>query len=146
MQIQSFKRGDRLACTIIEVFDGDTILVTWADELGIMCRPDRIRLARIDAAERRPHSSPAAESAWLALSNLALSKSAIVIPRLTWPDCYGRIVADVLVDGLDLSTGLLRLGVVVPWNRHLRRAANLRRRTPLCRSLSRMLRSNSLQP
>jgi len=113
---QEWKRGEHYPAIVTAVFDGDTVKVEWSVASLRGIRPDRIRLAGIDAAEMFPRPSQAAATAKLALSVFALWQTCVVVPTRSWPDCYGRIIARLLIHGVDASTELLRQGVVTKYN------------------------------
>jgi endonuclease YncB( thermonuclease family) len=108
--------------TVLRCCDGDTIVVAWRDRNLEYRGPHVIRLSRIDAAEMRPHPTQAAVTAKHFLQHLVDGKEVEVIPRRSWPDPYGRILADVRIGGKDVSTELLAAGVVVPYNAVLRKS------------------------
>jgi endonuclease YncB( thermonuclease family) len=108
--------------TVLRCLDGDTIRVCWADRNLEYRGPWTVRLSRIDAAEMHPFASPAAVAAKLFLEHLVDGKEVEVIPRRSWPDPYGRIIADVRIRGMDVSTELLAAGAVVPYNAMLRKS------------------------
>lgn len=86
--------------TVFEVHDGDTIKVT--NEFGFA---EMIRIAKIDAPEE-PSSKwpyqPYANESRDALSALCLFKTASV--KRFKKDRYGRTVANVSCDGIDVTT------------------------------------------
>jgi endonuclease YncB( thermonuclease family) len=108
--------------TVLRCLDGDTIRVCWADRNLEYRGPWTVRLSRIDAAEMHPFASPTAVTAKLFLEHLVDGQLVEIIPRRTWPDPYGRMIADVRVGGKDVSTELLAAGVVVPYSATLRKS------------------------
>jgi len=108
--------------TVLRCLDGDTIRVCWADRNLEYRGPWTVRLSRIDAAEMRPHPTQAAVTAKHFLEHLVDGHEVEIIPRRTWPDPYGRIIADVRIGGKDVSTELLAAGVVTPYNAWLRKS------------------------
>lgn len=89
-----------LSGRIVGVVDGDTVdLLTESKQLV------RVRLAGIDAPERgQPHGTIAKK----VLSDLVFSKSASLDGEKK--DRYGRVVAKVVVEGLDANLQMVRLG------------------------------------
>jgi endonuclease YncB( thermonuclease family) len=112
--------------TVLRCPDGDTIVVSWHYRNLEYRGPHRVRLSRIDAPEMRPFPSQAAVTAKHFLEHLVDGKEVEIIPRRSWPDPYGRIIADVRCNGKDVSTELLAAGVVCPYSPLLRSAARTR--------------------
>lgn len=91
--------------------DGDTIV----------CGREIIRIENIDAAEMPPHSKCAHEA------DLAVKAKLFVVDRLARgrvelvrdqkrpKDRYGRTLALVRVNGVDLGEDLIRAGLARPW-------------------------------
>ncbi|MFN8701947.1 MAG: thermonuclease family protein [Rhodospirillales bacterium] len=91
--------------------DGDTIV----------CARETIRIENIDAAEMPPHSKCAFEA------DLAIKAKLFVVDRLARGrieierdqkrprDRYGRTLALVRVDGVDLGDALVAAGLARPW-------------------------------
>ncbi|MFN7192344.1 MAG: thermonuclease family protein [Rhodospirillales bacterium] len=91
--------------------DGDTIV----------CARETIRIENIDAAEMPPHSKCALEA------DLAIRAKLFVVDRLARGrvelvrdqkrprDRYGRTLALVRVDGVDLGEQLIQVGLARPW-------------------------------
>ena len=91
--------------------DGDTIV----------CARETIRIENIDAAEMPPHSKCAFEA------DLAIRAKLFVVDRLARGrvvlerdqkrprDRYGRTLALVKVDGVDLGEALMAAGLARPW-------------------------------
>lgn len=92
--------------------DGDTI----------MCARETIRIENIDAAEMPPHSKCAFEA------DLAIKAKLFVVDRLARGrvelvrdqkrprDRYGRTLALVKVDGVDLGEALVTAGLARAWD------------------------------
>ena len=100
------------------VYDGDSVKVhleIWPKlTLNTM-----VRLARIDAAEFRgakkdPVRAREAQAALEEFLPEAAEERAIVLDILRL-DKYGRVLAEVLVNGMNASDHLLKLGVVTPY-------------------------------
>lgn len=93
----------------LSVYDGDTFTLDG----------ERIRIAAIDTPERStPQCDAEKRLARLARSRLAQllgDGSAIALERHPSPDRYGRTLARVTVNGLDVSTVLIREGLAVHW-------------------------------
>ena len=84
---------------VVGITDGDTIKVL------INNREEKIRLAEIDAPEKgQPYGSKAKQ----VLSDLAFSKTVTV--RVITTDRYGRTVARVYVDDLDVNAAMVEEG------------------------------------
>jgi len=100
---------------VIAVLDGDTVMVTRKGG-----PPVKVRLAGIDAPEvghagmgGKPPNSQKDQQGGMAskasLSGLALHKQVSVNSQAT--DSYGRLVAHLSVDGLDVNAEQIRLGM-----------------------------------
>lgn len=99
---------------VIGVMDGDTI------ELLADGRPVRIRLAQIDAPERR---QPFGTRAKQHLVALAYQRSATV--QESGRDRYGRIIGTVLIDGQNVNRAMVAAGLAWAYRRYLTDAAVL---------------------
>lgn len=93
----------------LSVYDGDTFTLDG----------ERIRIAAIDTPERGTPQCDAerklARLARLRLQQLLGDGSAVMLERHPLPDRYGRTLARVTVNGLDVSTVLIREGLAVSW-------------------------------
>jgi endonuclease YncB( thermonuclease family) len=106
--------GQEFTAKIIAVLDGDTVLVR--RESGLV----KIRLAEIDAPEvghagmggQPPNSQkaqPFGETSKRSLSDMVLGKQVKVVSQAV--DQYGRLVAHLSVDGLDVNAEQIRRGM-----------------------------------
>lgn len=93
-----------LTCTLISVTDGDTLRAACPE-------PVRIRIADIDAPERDTCPGPAAR-ATAALRRLATGP--LTVTPL-YQDRYGRTVATVEAQGVDLGEAMLATGLANAW-------------------------------
>ena len=107
--------GASYAVTVTDVFDGDTLAIKWHTANATEAWPDRVRIARISAAEMRPRPTPEALAAKNALEYMLSAGAVTIIPRKAWPDPYGRVIADVRVAGIDIATALITGGWVQPY-------------------------------
>ena len=92
------------------VIDGDTIHDTAIDE--------RYRFANIDAPEmdaRCANEKQRAELARLAVVTLVKRAAAVTVRRTIRRDIYGRRVAFVYADGVDIGEALVAKGFARPW-------------------------------
>jgi endonuclease YncB( thermonuclease family) len=85
---------------VVSVADGDTVTVLTTDNEQV-----RIRLAEIDAPEG---GQPWSRKATDALKAMVADKTVLVVPIDT--DVYGRTVARLYVDGVDVNAALVRDG------------------------------------
>lgn len=120
-------QAEEFVTRVIVVIDGDTVLIRRAQ--GLL----KIRLADIDAPEighagmggNPPNSQddqPFGADSKRSLSDMVLGKQVNVVSQAT--DQYGRMVAHLSVDGLDVNTEQVRRGMAwaaVGW-RQSRRA------------------------
>lgn len=106
-----------LAAADVSVFAGRVVAVYDGDTIGVLRdgKEVRIRLEGIDCPER---GQPFSKVAKHAASELVFNKLVVVEPKEL--DRYGRLVARVSVNGLDLSTQLVRRGLA--W--HFKRYSN----------------------
>ncbi len=93
----------------IAVIDGDTVLVLRAGH------PLKIRLADIDAPERGQDFGMASRRS---LTEMVLGKQLRVSTRAV--DKYGRIVAQLSVDGLDVNEEQVRRGMAWQYSHYFR--------------------------
>ena len=86
--------------TVVAVHDGDTITVRSTETV-------KIRLDGVDAPElKQPHGQASKQ----ALSGLVFGKTVEVIPKNK--DRYGRTVAQIKANGLDINNEMVRTGAV----------------------------------
>ncbi len=85
---------------VIAVLDGDTVLVKRANGLV------KIRMAEIDAPEK---AQTFGETSKNSLSGMVLGKQVKVVSQAV--DQYGRMVAHLSVDGLDVNAEQIRRGM-----------------------------------
>ena len=86
---------------VIAVLDGDTVMVVRNGTT-----PIKVRLAGIDAPEKEQQFGMTSK---ISLTELALYKQAIVKPQAI--DIYGRLVAQLEVDGNNINEEQLRRGM-----------------------------------
>jgi endonuclease YncB( thermonuclease family) len=98
-----------LAARVVGVVDGDTIDVLTPDRHQL-----RIRLAEIDAPE---HDQPWGQRSKQALSHLVFRMPVLV--RGDTRDRYGRTIAHVAVNGLDVSREMVRTGAAWSYREYL---------------------------
>ena len=99
------------------VIQGEVVGITDGDTLTILMdrKQYKIRLAEIDTPER---GQPYASRAQQALSELAFGK--VIIADVQDVDRYGRYVARLYVDELDVSREMVRLGAAWVYRQYLR--------------------------
>ena len=113
-----WKIGRRYQAKVFYVVDGDTIVVSWADQAQCASFPTRIRLAGLDAPELYPKSQPGGMAAKQALEQLTASQPLTVCPTHSWPDKYGRMIARVGTSlTADLSLEMIRTGFATEYRR-----------------------------
>ena len=96
---------------VIKVADGDTVTILSADT-----QKQRIRLAEIDTPER---GQPWGNNAKRALSSMVYGRD--ISLKVLDIDRYGRVVATVYVDGLDVNAELVRQGHAWVYRQYLKR-------------------------
>ncbi len=92
--------GQEFTAKVIAVLDGDTVLIKRASGLV------KIRLAEIDAPEK---AQTFGETSKLSLSGMVLGKQVKVVSQAV--DQYGRLVAHLSLDGLDVNAEQIRRGL-----------------------------------
>ncbi|MBT3094603.1 MAG: thermonuclease family protein [Candidatus Thiodiazotropha sp. (ex Lucina pensylvanica)] len=95
---------------VIGITDGDTLKVLTSQKKQV-----KIRLAEIDTPERK---QPWGNKAKQSLSDLTFQKMVTVQPVTT--DRYGRLVAHILVDGLNVNRELVRTGNAWVYRKYMR--------------------------
>jgi len=93
-------QASEFAAKVIAVLDGDTVLVKRANGLV------KIRLAEIDAPEK---AQTFGETSRRSLSDMVLGKQVQVASQAV--DQYGRMVAHLSMDGLDVNAEQIRRGM-----------------------------------
>ena len=102
--------AQRFSAHVVAVIDGDTLVVAHDDRGN---RKSTVRLADIDAPEK---SQPYGSASRVALLMLVLHKQVQVTPRVI--DDYGRVVATVHVDNIDVSDAQVRRGMAWEYSRY----------------------------
>ena len=103
---------------VIKVYDGDTITI--ASKLPYKESPIyrfSVRLSGIDCPEikgRDENERTIAELAKKELSNLIMNK--VVILENVKTEKYGRVLADVYIDNINLSNYMIEKGLAVPYD------------------------------
>lgn len=98
--ISGFAYGEEFTAKVIEVLDGDTVLIARAS--GVL----KIRLAEIDAPEKVQDFGDASRQS---LSSMVKGKQVKFASQTM--DQYGRMVAHLSVNGLDVNAEQIRLGM-----------------------------------
>lgn len=98
--VSGLAQAKEFSAKVIAVLDGDTVLVKRAN--GLL----KIRLAEIDAPEK---AQTFGETSKRSLSEMVLGKPVKVVSRAI--DQYGRMVAHLSVDGLDVNAEQIRRGM-----------------------------------
>ncbi len=114
--------AEELIGRVVGITDGDTLTLLVAEGSGF--KPVKIRLAEIDAPERR---QPYGTQAKQVLSDLAYNQSARVVVQDT--DRYGRTVGRVYVGSTDVSAEMIRQGAAWVYRKYSRDPALLDRET-----------------
>lgn len=104
----------RYRATIMDVYDGDT--VTAVIDLGLNISViERVRISRIDAPEVRGPEREAGLVTRDILRTLIEGKSVIVITDNDQREKYGRLLAEIEIDGLNVSDHLVAEGLAEWW-------------------------------
>jgi endonuclease YncB( thermonuclease family) len=98
--ISGWAQSAEFTTKVIAVLDGDTVLVRRASGLV------KIRLAEIDAPEK---AQTFGETSKQSLSGMVLGKQVKIVSQAV--DQYGRLVAHLSVDGLEVNAEQIRRGM-----------------------------------
>ena len=100
-------------CTLERVIDGDT--VDLGVDLGFRIHVHtRFRLAGIDAPELRGETSEAGAASKIWLVEI-LENATLLMVKSTRGDKYGRWLADIWADGVNVNEEMVALGYAVRW-------------------------------
>jgi endonuclease YncB( thermonuclease family) len=129
-----FRRGSPLAAAYVRACDGDTIIVSWIEEPESWPETDRIRLAGIDAPENWPTRTTPGTASAQALDLICRGAWLRIIPTRSWPDPYGRMVAQVFARGWNLSEFMIKHGYAQPFHAPFRKSTLVRKKglRPAC--------------
>jgi endonuclease YncB( thermonuclease family) len=116
-----FRRGSPLAADYVRACDGDTIIVSWIEEPEFWPETDRIRLAGIDAPENWPTRTAPGTASTQALDMICRGAWLRIIPTRSWPDPYGRMIAQVFASGCNLSSWMVQHGYAQRYTAPFRR-------------------------
>lgn len=105
----SVKPDTHFSAKVIAVIDGDTLLILHHGQ------PRKVRLADIDAPEKGQDFGRAAGRS---LADMVSGKQVEITSRAT--DQYGRLVAAITVDGLDVNAEQVRRGMAWQYAWHTR--------------------------
>lgn len=103
-----------LACLVVAIADGDTLTVRCEAQAEQPAQTTIIRLAEIDAPEKR---QPFGERSKQALAAMCFKKPATVKPQTH--DRYGRTVARIDCDGIDANAEMVRSGMAWVFDRYV---------------------------
>lgn len=98
--ISGLAYSEEFTAKVIEVLDGDTVLIKRAN--GLL----KVRLAEIDAPEKSQLFGTASQQS---LAGMVMGKQVKFISQTM--DQYGRMVAHLSVNGLDVNTEQIRRGM-----------------------------------
>lgn len=110
MQMRGLTAG-----TCLRVVDGDTILARIICPCCHVESQQRIRLARINAPELKGPTAGAGRQAKAYLGKLCRPGPIMVMIAKAWPDRYGRVLAEVYADRLNMSDMMLEAHLALPW-------------------------------
>jgi micrococcal nuclease len=108
----SLVQGEEFIARVIAVLDGDTVLVL--PESGGR-HPAKVRLAEIDAPEKQQAFG---EESRRSLSGMVLGRRVRVVSQAV--DVYGRLVAHLDLDGLDVNAEQIRRGMAWEYSNYHR--------------------------
>lgn len=99
----------------LRVIDGDTILVMMVCPCCRICSQQRVRLARLDAPELKGPQACQGLTAKLALAAMIEGRDVKLGVKKTWPDKYGRVIAEVYHDGVNVTDRMVHLHYGTFW-------------------------------
>lgn len=97
-----------ITAKVVKVTDGDTIKVEWSERDFTF----PIRMADIAAAELDERGGPESQS-WL--ETRILNKEVTIIPTKARVEKWGRLLANVLLLGMDMSAQSIDAGHATKW-------------------------------
>lgn len=101
----------RTEAKCLRVIDGDTILCRLICPCCKIESEQRVRLARIDAPELRGPQQHLARCSRDRLRELVQGKKITVSVTRSWPDKYGRVLAEVSIDDINVSNWMQQRGL-----------------------------------
>lgn len=104
------KQNATVVGKVVAVHDGDTLKILTSDKTEI-----KIRLSEIDAPEK---DQPYGEKSKQALSKLVFGKN--VVANVDAKDRYGRTVAHVLIDKVDVNQEMIKTGMAWVYHQYLK--------------------------
>lgn len=107
IQLSGIARAEEFSGTVIAVLDGDTVLVARGSG-----RPVKVRLAGIDAPEKAQEYGVESRKSLL---EMVLRKQVQISSKAV--DDYGRLVAEISVDGLSINHEQVRRGMAWDYSR-----------------------------
>lgn len=102
--------------TLVRVVDGDTLVLQLACPCCLTVTQQRVRLARIDAPELNSVHDAAARRAQCQLAAIVDRGPITVSVTRTHPDKYGRLLAEVIVNGVSVSDTMVATGHAQYWD------------------------------
>lgn len=94
----------------LRVIDGDTILVRMVCPCCRIVSEQRVRLARLDAPELKGENMAAGMDSKEYLRSRIEGKAIEIRPTRSWPDKYGRVLAEVYYQGQCLTEEMVSRG------------------------------------
>jgi len=104
------------ACELVRVIDGDTVVLDI--DLGFRTwRRETVRLAGINAPERKGATFDAGHNSMAQLKLKLVDKSLVVQTELDRSDKYGRTLGTIFADGVNVNQRMVNEGLAVPYGR-----------------------------
>lgn len=108
----------RYFAKVLRVIDGDTIIVEFSCPVCCMKSEQRVRLARIDAPELDGPRNPQAAWSKQHLDEMIGGKVVELSICQKWPDRYGRVISEVIIDGVNVSNQMVADGCAKWYTRY----------------------------
>jgi micrococcal nuclease len=100
---------------VVGVYDGDTITVDIDLGMDTWKKNVKLRLARIDTPEVRGEEKEEGKRVRDYVRTTILDKEVVIKTSKDKTGKYGRYIAEVLIDGMNLNDHLLELGMATEY-------------------------------
>lgn len=100
---------------VVGVYDGDTITVDIDLGMNTWKRNVKLRLGRIDTPELRGEEKEEGKRVRDYVRATILNKEVVIKTSKDKTGKYGRYIAEVLIDGMNLNDHLLELGMATEY-------------------------------
>lgn len=95
---------------ILSVYDGDTVTANIDLGFNLSLNKVKLRLLRINAPEIRGKEKVEGKKSRDYLRSLILGKTVIIRTEIKTYDSFGRVLADIYLDGVDVNAEMVKQG------------------------------------